>query len=78
LPFFSQHLRAQFREPDEINIEDIKNRKKFDPLDHMIRKEKKQFEEKLNKNFTKDQEHSRIREDINKTYRELYGEDYKP
>jgi len=78
LPFYSQHLRAHFREPDEINIEDIKNRKKYDPIDHTIRKEKKLFEDKLNKNYTKDEEHSRIRDEINRTYRELYGEEFKP
>jgi len=60
-----------------LNIEDIKNRKKFNPTEHSIRKEKKLFEEKLTKNYTKDEEHTRIRDEINRTYKELFGEDFK-
>lgn len=77
LPFYSSHLHAKLREPDEINIENIKNRTDSSPTDHMERKTKLKIEEKLKKEYTKDEKHARMQREIEKTYKELYGENYK-
>jgi predicted nucleic acid-binding Zn-ribbon protein len=62
------------REPDEINIENIKNRVSSNPGEIQEKKSRMKFEEKLSKDYIKDDEHARIKQEIEKTMRELYGE----
>jgi hypothetical protein len=77
LPFYSDYLRAKYRLPTEVNIDNIKNRKKSDYLDDKIALEHKKIEKKLSQSYTKDDKHSKIKKEIEKTYKELYNQDYK-
>jgi hypothetical protein len=74
LPFYSQHLRSKMREPDEINIENIKNRKSSNQIEHDDEKQKRRIENKLKSDYKKDLSHEKIKEEIEKTLKELYGE----
>ncbi len=62
------------REPDDVNIKNIKNRMQSDPVKHEEYKRQKRIEEKLTNNYTKDDKHNRILSEIEKTYEELYGD----
>lgn len=73
LPFYSKYLNAKIREPDEINIENIKNRVKSTPYQHEIDKDQRRIEQKLKSKYTVDEEQEKIRREIDKTYEELYG-----
>jgi hypothetical protein len=69
LPFYSYHLHAKLQEPDETNIENIENRIHSKPS------HKSQL--KIKKEYANDEKHAKMQMEIEKTYRELYGEDYK-
>ncbi len=63
------------REPDEINIENIKKRIKSDPLTHEQTKERIRIENKLKKDsYSKDEW---VKNEIEKTMKELYGDNNK-
>lgn len=75
LPFYSKYLHAKVREPDDINIKNIKNRVKSDPIAHEETKRKLKLEDKLKTHYIKDESHEKIRNEIEKTMKELYGDD---
>jgi hypothetical protein len=62
------------REPDEIIIENIKNRKISNQVDHEEEKKKRRIENKLKSDYVKDESHEKIKQEIKKTLIELYGE----
>src|SRR5690349_3200965 len=51
LPFYSKYLNLKIREPDELNIQNIKNRVKSDPLTHEITKDKIRLENRLKNDY---------------------------
>jgi hypothetical protein len=75
LPFYSKYLHAKLREPDEINIHNIKNRVVSNPIEHEEIKSKLKLENKLKKEYTPDEQHQKICKEIDKTLKELYGEE---
>jgi hypothetical protein len=75
LPFYSKHLNAKLREPDEVAINNIKSRNKSDLIKTEVQKEQLMIENKLKRNYTKDEEHEKIKSEIEKTLNELYGDE---
>ena len=74
LPFYSKYLKDKLREPDEVSITNIKSRIKSDVVKTEEIKEKLKLETKLKKEYTKDEEHDKIKSEIQKTLDELYGD----
>ena len=67
-------MKNKIREPDDINIENIKNRVESDPIEHEKNKSRRKFEDRLSRDYVKDDDHARIKREIEKTMKELYGD----
>ena len=63
------HLQKKMREPDEVNIKNIKEKVKSDPIRNYNMKNELKREQSSN-NLTD------VQKEINKTYKELYGEEF--
>ena len=77
LPFYSKYLNIKIREPDEINIENIKNRVISHPLEHEKKKERIRLENRLKNDYVRDYTSEKIKEEIEKTYKDIYDDEYR-
>ena len=75
LPFYSYNLHLS--ESDETNIENIEDRINSNSNSNSYSTPEYNKTQIIQKEYAKEEKHAKMQREIEKTYRELYGEDYK-